>query len=791
MATTTFQNAWQSADQAEKELLTTLAEKEPTFAEIAHYLDEFREACQNAIFLDFDAAASKNAEARLWDAHVKINSRFRKLLARFREEAGKKRPVEKRKLEKHYLSFIKLSQKFYRGYIQHLSSHFGGIPELEQVAKKFKLENLSIEPPIQPNPGLRERILLSCHATLIRLGDLSRYRETDISSTKPRNWGPATGYYDLASVIHPASGASHNQLAVIALAEGNHLRATYHLYRALSAQEPHPTSRSNLEIEFRKVLSAWAKKELIPREDAGVPGKALTPWFVYLHAQCYKGQDFIEHDELENEVLSQLTVDLKEKPLEGTLQKFVLINIAAEDCAKVRSINEPTHNAELFFQRLNVKTFFTLLQILLGELERFASEDSESKESNRGPEKVTVVARRVLPALRNYSSWLLANCSSLTVRNQDKDSALSVQIKEFWKIYANTLSLLASTFDVTSLPEVDYLLEEDEDTLGFKPLINEATTRRYLLESSVKTKLRTIDPGFERNHPNLEMLYRIREFVIDGLDLVVSNRIPVSLVDENERKMFIYNEEGLPSQFYASPQAHQHTMSSTSIQREEIHSAQQSKNMTDTRSLYDGSQSASLSNMTHIIANVEKLVDEPPPAPQFLQPPYDQQSNSAGANLQNTAYENHPLQAHMAPPGFGLPISANISSSYSPIFTGQSIWSPHFGSGPEGHVSPANEPTPSLISMQNDLMQQGRRIQEQSSPWVSSNISSYPSSRLSQHHFQQTPSSSGFPSSHNNAFIASSSIQPSSMPSDYRNNQEYAARFGPIEQNTPPCGQAG
>jgi hypothetical protein len=134
---------------------------------------------------------------------------------------------------------------------------------------------------------------------------------------------------------------------------------------------------------------------------------------------------------------------------------------------------------------------------------------------------VTVVARRILPALRHYSSWLLTNSASLVARGQDKDTSLSVQIKEFWKIYANTLTLLASTFDVTNLPDVDYLLEEDEDTLGFQPLINEATSRRYL-DASGQQKPRMLDPGVERNHPNLEMQYRIREFVIDGLDLVVS-----------------------------------------------------------------------------------------------------------------------------------------------------------------------------------------------------------------------------------------------------------------------------
>ena len=181
--------------------------------------------------------------------------------------------------------------------------------------------------------SLRKHVLQSCHATLIRLGDLSRYRETELV-TKDRNWGPAIGYYDLATLIYPASGASHNQLAVIALADGNHLRATYHLYRALTAKESHPSAKGNLEIEFKKVMNAWAKRELIPQKDAGIPGRSLAPWFVYLHAQCYKGLDFAEHDELENEVISQLAVDLKERSLESTLQKFCLINIAAEDFAK-------------------------------------------------------------------------------------------------------------------------------------------------------------------------------------------------------------------------------------------------------------------------------------------------------------------------------------------------------------------------------------------------------------------------------------------------------------------------
>ena len=59
----------------------------------------------------------------------------------FRDSSGKKKPVEKRKLEKHYLDFIKSSQRFYRGYIQRLASHFGGIQELEKVAQRFNFDS--------------------------------------------------------------------------------------------------------------------------------------------------------------------------------------------------------------------------------------------------------------------------------------------------------------------------------------------------------------------------------------------------------------------------------------------------------------------------------------------------------------------------------------------------------------------------------------------------------------------------------------------------------------------------
>lgn len=95
-----------SALTVERDLLKNLAEKETTFAEISNNISELvlyscfiflvarnwsnpsascrrlRTASQNAIFQDFETARTVDVEGRLWEAHLKINTRFRKLLSR-------------------------------------------------------------------------------------------------------------------------------------------------------------------------------------------------------------------------------------------------------------------------------------------------------------------------------------------------------------------------------------------------------------------------------------------------------------------------------------------------------------------------------------------------------------------------------------------------------------------------------------------------------------------------------------------------------------------------------------
>ncbi|MCJ1416027.1 hypothetical protein MMC32_002362 [Xylographa parallela] len=681
-----IQESWRAAQRLEKQLQVSVADSRADQHEINRQLMEYRALCDAVIFLHFDYAQDRNIELRLWDTHGKVNSYYRKQLSQFRNGAGKRRVVEQRKLMKNYLEFIKASQRYYRNYIHKLASHFGGISEVDAIARRFSTAAPTNGEVAVLSGDLRQQILSSCHQSLIRLGDLSRYRETE-SVTKERNWGPAIGYYDLAGAIRPSSGASHNQLAVIALADGNHLRSTYHLYRALAVTEPHPTAKGNLEIGFKKIIAAHEKGELMnddAQKDHSNSTKALLGWFMLLHAQCYKGLDFIGHEELENEVVSQLVIELKERSLEGILQKIVLVNIAAEYFASIRLQSQPESlalkQAYLYFLRLNVKTMFTLLQVLQAELECFAIDaDSDLETAAKRSEKITAVARRVLPGLRQYSSWLI--CTSSLLVAQFGDTTLDVQIKELWKTYANTLTLIAATISASHPPAIEYLLEEDEDTLGFKPFDKDQLQRRYQNQETGTPKPKFHAVNVKRQHPNVEMLGRICDFLTDGALLALNESIPIELLEGTTT--FAYREEGMPSELMASPEGRHATISSTNIDREDISLAKEASANAPKSIINDEvSLSASASASAKLVMN--EMVD-----------------NIVGSEVTNDSeshdYYASPIRAPPTPPSYSFdesPVKAGGNDTSYGIFGTLTI---------QGFLNDSNYNTPHQPSPQRTL----------------------------------------------------------------------------------------
>ena len=298
-----------------------------------------RIACERTQFTDFDYGTDQGVDGVLWDAHGMIHSRYRKINNKFKANEQKK-TVERRKWEKRYADFLKKSQFYYKGYIQRMASQFDCLKELRIIAHRLSLSTLSAEHTRNLSQKTQESILHSCHFALLRLGDLYRYRN-DLN-VKDRSWDKAIAHYALANDLRPDAGTAFNQMAVISLADSNHLDAVYHLYRALAVNEPHTLAESNLEIEFKKINSLWTGVGNGNRRTSNVSSESrgqeasMVLWFVRLHAMLYKGEEFSAHDDMENEVLSQMSVILKEQSLEDVLEKIVLINIAAEYFAGVR-----------------------------------------------------------------------------------------------------------------------------------------------------------------------------------------------------------------------------------------------------------------------------------------------------------------------------------------------------------------------------------------------------------------------------------------------------------------------
>lgn len=199
----------------------------------------------------------------------------------------------------------------------------------------------------------------------------------------------------------------------------------------------------------------------------------------------------------------------------------------------ILTLSEPNEHAIqsdafLFFLRYNVKTFFTLLQILLSDLEQVFTRDDETgnlPSPKDVSDRISATARRILPCLRQYSSWLLSNASLLV--NFESHESLGVHVTEFWRVYADALTLLAATFQNTDLPNVDYLLEEDEDTIAFTPFTNLNTSRRYRQVDGMTLRPRSRDQGVQRHHPTVEMLFRVKGLLQDGFDLAMRHVRPL------------------------------------------------------------------------------------------------------------------------------------------------------------------------------------------------------------------------------------------------------------------------
>ncbi|KAH0388917.1 hypothetical protein KCU92_g637, partial [Aureobasidium melanogenum] len=512
----------------DQEFAQTLQPADSSLDRIFLVLQQYRSAAAHALASDFLAARAADIETRLWNAHNRLNVRLRKQLSKLRKERSSK-PVETRKFTKLYLEFLKDSQRYYRDYIQKLNARFGGIKELERIARQVRSDPVP-KPSRKPvSPQVQAAVTLSCHQTLIYLGDLFRYRAAERLDKEP-DWGPAIGYYALAASLRPESGLAFHQQSVVAFEQGDSFRSTYYLYRSINVDEPHPNAIPNLELQFKKITTGWQKGDLVPKnspQDPVASRNALISWFIRFHSLSYNGEKFAGYDELEREVLSRTITEIKARTLDGILSKMTLINFCAQATAGNQFESKPDQqkfmHSYFFFLRLNVKFFTAILEVYYTDLEKHIQE--HTKISNL-VDKLTDLARHVLPALRLYSTWLLSNAHIVAARVGDE--SFQTAMDHFWHIYAKTLSVMAFSFSFRELDEIPYQLEEDVDTFGLRPLNSDRSRKVWLDDATGQSKAKFNDETIERLDTNQEMLGRVRELLFDALLLAVDKDVPIT-----------------------------------------------------------------------------------------------------------------------------------------------------------------------------------------------------------------------------------------------------------------------
>ncbi|KAM4054752.1 est1 DNA/RNA binding domain-containing protein [Hirsutella rhossiliensis] len=540
--------AWHYALKLRKHLLKQLEKLQAEsasgidisqFEAVDGLLEKFRLACVQTIFLDFKYAVTENTEDALWGLHISINAEHRRNLGRLKHSSH---PVERRKAEKMYNNFLRIAQKFYKGYIQRLSARYD-VQELRRVAQGIDVEQMDAEDTISPVPGSLSRMVLeSCHSTLLHLGDLARYRIQ--ARHKNSGFETALTYYGLARHLMPNSGFAFHQMGIVNLDQANHLDVVYHFYRAWAVETPHPNAKSNLESEFKSLRLPHAVKA---RNNPPAPADVFSTWFVKLHAFFYNGEAFSQQKELEEEVMHRLEMACRDASSSGTLLKMALVNMSAYDVASKTLTEEKTESASRFWQftlRFNALFILTFCRALHSDLEEAVSNRTESSSDPKAVEISSTVGG-LLPTLRIYCVWLAACREELLRPSNAFGATVPTMMYHIVKVF--TL-LCAVTYNQDNLASCPYLLAEDLEVRGNRSLTGDHIPKacRVSCDENGNAKPYLYDPQRSLDCEK-ENLARVLDVLRCAYFLAEDCSTPVSCQVVENWLVFEYQPDATPS----------------------------------------------------------------------------------------------------------------------------------------------------------------------------------------------------------------------------------------------------
>lgn len=468
----------------------------------------------------------------MWKLHLFINNGYRDVIRG--QLRGQQHVVTRRKVEKLYHNYLTTALLFYKGYFQRLQA-LHGMPQIPRINSLLQLEAPGIDE-TQSAQTPAGAVQNSFHATLIHLGDISRWRDKARSKA---DGGKATVlFYELAHDLNPRSGIAHHQLGI--MKEGNHLDMVYHLYRAYAIEVSHPNAIANLEAEFRRLLQSTTPSR---RSGPPDPDEAFSNWFTKLHALSYQGEQFSQ--ELEEEVLHRLEIALKKPGALSVLLKMVLINMASYLVAKDKIQKEYSLNASnscQFVLRLNVRWILVVFHLLQTELEEYVKAapptvaqpfDGRDGANTKASQPANIFTETILPLARLYMAWLFISRNDI-VKYQDH---LGSYVFDMYRAVAQSLTMLAKEF-TSQLPPSSYLLAEDVEAIGMKPFddVNlEPVCRIHHEFGKDNFKPHWEDTGRPKDPPEQETLSRIYDLIACGFSLALDDTFPIGITSSSSQ----------------------------------------------------------------------------------------------------------------------------------------------------------------------------------------------------------------------------------------------------------------
>ena len=188
------------------------------------------------ISLDQGLAEEKQVERNLWKYcfHMQIEELRKHLRTAAKEEKqGKKGSPERHaRLKKYFRNLLRTAKEFYDTMMR-VHSQKARI-QSNKKANGFATDLLAGHPFTSIPTYNRQSMffsLLTCHRSLIYLGDLERYYQSN--NVGAPSWEKAKIYYQQALMLFAGSGNPYNQLAVVACYVNQYLAATHFYFRSL------------------------------------------------------------------------------------------------------------------------------------------------------------------------------------------------------------------------------------------------------------------------------------------------------------------------------------------------------------------------------------------------------------------------------------------------------------------------------------------------------------------------------------------------------------------------------